>query len=137
MTTPRHRGFLLIDVMVAGAIAAVGVASVLPLVANARAKNVAAARDVIASQLVLEKIEQVRSLSYAAVADAGLTEASVANVTGTFTRVTTTATAGSPETVSGTALPFIDVTVTVTYSSNAYGTGLGMRATQATTRIYQ
>lgn len=137
MTTRlRTRGFLLIDVMIAGALAAVVIGSVLSVLANARSKNVAAARDVIATQLVLEKLDQVRSLPFGSLAGAAGTEATVPNVTGKYARVTAV-TASANETVSSTAMPFRDVTVTVTYTSDAFGPGAGTRATQATTRVYQ
>lgn len=136
MTPLRTRGYLLIDVMIAGALAAVVIVSVLTVLANARARNVAAARDVIATQLVLEKLDQVRSVAFASLAGAAGDEPAVADVNGTYRRLTTVGPLAN-ETVSGTPLPFRDVTVMVSYSTNAFSAGVAQRETQATTRVYQ
>lgn len=135
----KHRGYLLIDIMIGGAMAAVIIAGVLTVLANARAKNVAAARDVVASQLVLEKLEQQRSLGFAGVAAA--TEPTVAGVTGAFKREVTVSAIGTDTVVSGThtsTLRFRDVTVTVTYKvGELLQRGGGTRTSQATTRVYE
>ena len=61
----RARGYLLIDIMIAGSIAAVVIASLLSILATARTKNTAATRDVVATQLVLEKFDRERSKGFA------------------------------------------------------------------------
>lgn len=133
-TRSAPRGFLLVDTMIAGAIAAVVIAGVLSVLANARARNVAAARDVVASQLVLERLDQIRSLPFASIASEAA--APVSGVTGSYTRSATVSNTGSPETVGSFSLAFVDVTVTVTYRTTA-AFDSKIRTSQATSRVYR
>lgn len=131
------RGYLLIDIMIGGALAAIVITGILTVLANARARNTNAARDVIASQLVLERIDQVRSQAFATInSTPDENPVTGANIRGNYRRRTQVSTTGSPENVGGFSLPFKDVTVTVTYTTGAV-TGATTRTTQATTRVYQ
>ena len=141
-STPKRRGFLLIDVMIAGAIAAVVIAGILTVIASARSANVAAARDVIAAQLVLEKIDQMRSEPFAALTTGTFsTENPVAGATGRYQRVVTVSGIVTDTVVSGTssnALSGRNITVTVTYVSDAANIANNTtRTSAATTRVYQ
>ena len=123
------RGFLLLDVMVGGALVALILATLLVILASARAKNVAASRDLVATQLVLEEIDRQRAASYANVP---LFPASpVVTTSGTYLR-SASMPASDDESIGGFQLPFKDVMVKVTYQSEGK-----TRTSQATTRIYE
>lgn len=128
------RGYLMIDIMVGGALAAVVIAGLLTVLASARQKNVAATRDIIATQLVVEKLEQQRAAGFTALTVGTATEPEVAGQTGKYQRVTVI-TAGSENVGTGVdtfTLAFKDVAVTVTYE-----TVDGQRKTQAASRVYE
>jgi hypothetical protein len=136
----KQRGYLLIDVMVGGALAAVVVAGVLTVLASARTKNVHTARDIVASQLVLDQLERCRSFGFANIGVAGkcpliVTPTAVAGQTGNYL-MTVAATAAANETINSIKLRFRDVTVTVQYNAER-GSTPATRKAQATTRIYQ
>lgn len=128
----RARGFLLIDIMVGGAIAAVVIAGMLTLLVSARNKNVVATRDAVATQLVLERIDKERSRPFTSLATGTAVEAVVAGQTGKYRRETTIGGALT-ESVGSFSLPFRDITVVVTYNTVEGPT----RRSQASTRYYQ
>ena len=123
------RGFLLLDVMVGGALVALILATLLVILASARAKNVAASRDLVATQLVLEEIDRQRAASFANVPL--LPASPVVTTSGTYLRSASQPAAGN-ESIIGFSLPFKDVMVKVTYESEGK-----TRTSQATTRIYE
>jgi hypothetical protein len=108
---PLRRGYMLLEVMIGGAMTAVVVMTVLTQIAQARAQNITTGRDVTAAQLVLEKMEEQRLAS----AWTAATE-TVASVNGMYTR--TVAVAACTETVGSLSLTCNDVTVTVTFPTN-------------------
>ncbi len=109
---PRaRRGYMLLEVSIGGAVTAVILATVFNQLSAARVRSITSARDVTASQLVIERIEAMRQ---AAVPTAA-TE-TVANVNGRYTR--TTAVATGTETMGTTTLTFTDVAVTVSFPSD-------------------
>lgn len=122
------RGYLLLEVTVGGAMAAVIIAGVLTIVSDVRVKGIQAARDVTASQLVLERIEERRALGFAGAA--AMTENPVAAVTGRYVRTTTVVDCTETVPAPGANLPCKDITVTVTFGAPA-------RRSQATARVYQ
>ena len=139
----QPRAYLLIDVMIGGALAAVVIAGLLSVLVDARAKNVQATRDVVATQLVLESLERCRAAGFAGVSGATCPLAAppgtaVPGQTGNYKRSIQSSVAGSPETINAIQLPFKDVTVTVTYVVGGPTAGTNAtRTSQATTRIYQ
>jgi hypothetical protein len=136
-----QRGYLLLEMVVCGALAAVILAGILSQLVRARNLNVATGRDVIASQLVLERLEIARNTPFGS-----LTNGSSTTDTPLIGYTRTTAISAScSETMTfpapaGTAtVACKDITVTVTFRMNQTGAGTGLqtRTSQATTRIYQ
>jgi hypothetical protein len=135
MQRPR-RGYLMMEAMVGGAMASVILAGMLSLIAVARSKTVAAARDITANQLVTEAIEQTRSGAYPPVA-AGPTNLLEAG--GVYTRTIAVNSTGCPEVRnnpgSSPATTFsmacTNVTVTVSYTLLT-----STRSAQASMRMY-
>lgn len=135
-----RRGYLLMEVMIAGAMTAVIAAGVLNLILDARLRRIAAARDVVANQLVLDKLEELRNGPFPS------PHAEVTEVVNGYTRqwkvvdpgaesLSFTSVVGPTATVASITLQCRDVTVTVKYLSNAFANPV--RTTSATTRIYQ
>lgn len=124
------RGFLLLDVMVGGALVALILATLLVILASARAKNVAASRDLVATQLVLEEIDRQRAASLFEGVPLPTTSP-VVTTSGTYLRSASMPASGD-ESIGGFQLPFKDVMVKVTYQSEGK-----TRTSQATTRIYE
>jgi hypothetical protein len=138
-----QRGYLLLEMVVCGALAAVILAGILSQLVRARNLNVATGRDVIASQLVLERLEIARNTPF--------TNAAIANgITSTdtplsgYTRTMTVSNSCSeamtfPAPALGATALCKDITVTVTFRMNQTGAGSGLqtRTSQAQTRIYQ
>lgn len=133
-TSPR--GYILLEVVMGGAMAAVIIAGILTTVAHTRAKNVYAARDVTASQLVLERLEERRALGYAAVT--AMSETPVTGVVGRYDRVTAVTDCVETVPAPGANTNCRDITVTVSYTATDVGAGGGtIRRSQATARVYQ
>ena len=132
LTKQRPRGYLLIDVMIGGVLVAIVLATILSVVLHARSRNVYAARDVVATQLVLERLDQVRSQAFGAIAAGTTTEATVAGITsGRYSRTTVITTGNTNG--GGFTLDFKEIRVTVTYTTQ----DSGVRTSQATTRVYR
>jgi type II secretory pathway pseudopilin PulG len=137
-TRTSRRGYLLIDIMIGGALAAVVIAGIMTVLSSARTRNVHATRDVVASQIVLDQLERCRAAGFAGVGGAkcppGATN--VVNNGTNYTRTVTISTTGSPDVLGTVSIPFKDVTVTVTYVGERFSQ-TPTRQSQATTRIYQ
>lgn len=129
------RGYLLMEMMVGGAMAAVILMGVLSLIASGRAANVAASRDITANQLVNETMEQKRFGAFPPTAVAA-TVLSAAG--GRYTRTVAVANGpGCPEVRTrpgGGTYSFTcrDVTVTVTFDNQGR-----TRTSSASMRMYQ
>ena len=61
----RSRAYIMLEVAVGGAMIAVVIMGVLTALADGRTRNAYAGRDVIASQLVLAKLEEYRTMTRA------------------------------------------------------------------------
>ncbi len=115
----RMRGYLMLEMMVGGAMAAVVLVGMLSFISSGRVKNIAASRDVTANQLVNEIMEQKRASAYPPTAVAATT---IAAAGGKYVRTVTTDATGCPEVRAnpggGTAfsMPCTNVTTTVTFS---------------------
>lgn len=129
----RRRGYIMLEVAMGGALIAVVIVGVLTALAEGRNRNTYAGRDVIASQLVLAKLEEYRTMTRAnaKAACAALNENPVPNQQGRYVR--TCAWADDSETLPGmaAAIPFTTVTVTVTYPTTTTA-----RTLNAMTRVY-
>lgn len=137
----RVRGYLLLDVFIGAALAAVIVSILFQQVAAARRSNTAATRDVVATQRLLERLEQQRSLAFGSLAEGPTNEM----LSGGYHRRTVIS-AGSDSVGSGgnqRDLDFKKIQVTVQYpclnppNCTTAPPGEKVRATQATTRVYQ
>lgn len=126
---PR-RGYLLMEVMVAGAITAVALAGLLTMAGNNLATSTLAARDLTAQGLMQRAVEQVRMKGFALAASVGAT--TVATQAGTYTR-TIVVTPGSETIFGGTASTFKDAVITVTFAS----TTAKPHTTTTTVRLYE
>lgn len=136
------RGYLLLESVVCGAIAAVILAATLSQLSRARLQNVAAARDVISTQFVLERLDQLRNTPYASLPAAGVGVADGTPLNG-YTRKRTIATGSEtlafPAPAGSVVANFTDITIEVTFRTSSAGGsgGLVTRKSQATTRVYQ
>lgn len=64
-TTPRRqRGYLLLEVMISGAITAVALATLMGNIAAQRSDSIIASRSHTANQLIIQRIEQAKALGY-------------------------------------------------------------------------
>ncbi len=107
----RRRGYLLLEVTMAGVITGIAVTALLVQLGDARVKSIGAARDITAQGLVAQGIERARSKGFGNVAD--VASAPVTGLQGTYTRQTVVV--DGSETLFGTqTTAFKDVTVTVT-----------------------
>lgn len=126
----QPRGYLMMEVAIGGAMAAVIIAGIVTLVADARVKRTAAARDVVASQLVLDKLEDLRNSNPIA----GGSDTPLPGYTRTWT-----AAAAAVETLTtpfgNITMNSTEVVVTVTYNSNASSNPV--RTATARSRVYQ
>ncbi len=122
------RGYILLEVAIGGAMVALLCATLLTSLADARTRNVVAGRNVIASQLALEKIEQQRALGFANLGTDSPASCSAGGVVdtpsftlGAYTRSctigATTSTAFSEN--GGIAVSCKPVSVTVSYNTSA------------------
>jgi type II secretory pathway pseudopilin PulG len=134
------RGYLLIETAVSGALFAILLASLFAELARARNQNVAASRDVVASQLVLECVERLRTVGLASTNStcntlpmpAGYTR--ILNVDGATTNEVVTL--FNPPTSRN--IPYKRAVVTVRYNINTGGNvgAVQTRQSQTTTRLY-
>jgi hypothetical protein len=131
----KKRGYILLEVVVGGAMAAVLIAGLMTQVASSRQDNVVAGRDVIASVLVTERLEAERSRGHGfsgCAADSSPTV--VTGQQGNYTR--TCSRAALAESVRGVNLPYDEVTVTVEYKTSRPAPR-DKRQIQAVTRVYK
>lgn len=126
----RRRGYILIEVAVGGAILAVAIFGLMGSLAEARTRNVIGGRDVIASQLALDKVEMQRALGYGNTAT-GCNAGEVIQNQGVYTRDCSVTTPAAV-TMFGITRGREQISVTVTYS-----TSLGDRAVTVVSEVYQ
>lgn len=141
---PPPRGYLLVEVLVAGAMAAVVFAGLFTTMSQSRSKNVIASRDTVASTLALGRLEVCRSFGLQSTAAftaldnkcgaASVETPPVPGVAGVYTRTTTVTSCTETVPAPGVALTCKDISVKVTYVDPLVGT---FRQTQTGTRIYQ
>lgn len=150
----QPRGYMLLEVMIGGAIAAVIIGTLLTSLADARQRNTLAARDVIAAQLVQEKLEERRLQASRTVALftalAGGTESPVVNagtttLLGDYTRTTTVtnctyalaSTYYATLTAGTTNVNCKEIHVAVTYPDYATRDPSDMKTAEATTVVFE
>jgi hypothetical protein len=129
-TLRARRGYLLLEVTIAGAIAALAVASLLTLLGETRAQSIAVARDGTARGIVARDIERARAKGFIGVA--AIAPAVVTGVTGRYIAETQVVT-GSEVLFNAQTSDFKDVTVVVTHPINDGTT----TSEQATVRLYE
>lgn len=139
MTTrsPRARAYLLLEAAMGGVMVAAILGGILTSLSQARTMSIILGRDQIASELVVEKLEERRALGYTNVtAEAAAT---VTGVVGAYTRTTTVVDCVETLPAPGTDTNCRDVTVSVSYvTSNQARLGTSTtRVTQATARVYE
>ncbi len=125
-----QRGYVLLEVAIGGALVAVVVLSLLGSLSEGRTRNVIGGRDVIASQLALDKIEMQRARGPGNTATGCAMGETIQNQ-GIYTRDCVAAVC-PPQTMFGVTVTCERVTVTVTYS-----TALGDRDVVVVTEVYQ
>lgn len=130
---PRSaRGYILLEVMMGGAMTALLCAHLLSSLSDARVRNVLAARDGVAAALVQDKIEEARSRGFG---NAGTICSGafvvVPNQQAAYRRSCTIGAAQS-QTLNGVAVQFEPVDVVVEYDTTN-----GTRNAKASTRMYQ
>lgn len=128
MRTPP-RGYILLEVTIGGAIVAVAVFSMLASLSEGRTRNVIGGRDVIASQLALDKVEMQRARGFGDTATNCSAGETIQNQ-GLYTRDCSVATPADV-TMFGVTRSREEITVTVTYS-----TSLGDRAVTVVSEVY-
>lgn len=130
------RGYILLEITIGGALIALLIASLLTQVAQARVDNVIAGREIVASQLLQEKIERERARGFVAGGSCSPAETNtvVAGQQGTYRRTCVRDAAATQTIGSGPAVTvnYNDVKVTVTYDTNK-----GPRDLEAYTRVYE
>lgn len=124
-----QRGYLLLEVTIAGTIAAIAVASLLTMLGDTRAQSISVARDITARGIVARGLERARSKGYLGVV--AVAPAAEPNVTGTY-MVETQVQAGSEVLFGTQTSAYKDVTVIVTHSSRA-----GTVTESALVRLYE
>lgn len=125
-----QRGYVLLEVAIGGAMVAVVIFSLLGSLAEGRTRNVIGGRDVIASQLALDKIEMQRARGFGNTATGCAMGETIQNQ-GVYTRDCVGA-ACAARTMFGVTVNCERVTVTVTYT-----TSLGVRDVVVVTEVYQ
>ena len=122
----RRRGYVLMEVMMGGAMLAVLLTSVLMQLGEARGHTARAGRDAVSGRLVEAKLEELRDLGAAAASgsDAPVTQ-------GTYARSWTVSGAQTQVVGDARTLTFRDVNVVVTYSFKGQA-----RTSRAATRVY-
>ena len=131
MTTrsPRRRGYLLLEVTLAGVITGIAVTALIVQLGDARVKSISAARDMTAQGLVAQGIERARSKGFDNVVDIASTP--ITGLQGTYSRATTVV-PGDETLFAAQTTAFKDVTVTVTHPQ-----GSGTRTYKAAVRLYE
>jgi hypothetical protein len=128
-TSRRRRGYLLLEVSIAGAISAAALVGLLSSSGNTLALSSSAARDLTARGLVQQGVEQVRARGFGGVSAHAAT--AVTSVKGAFTREIAVTTGN--ETLFGSqSTAFKDVTVIVSHP-----VGTTTKTYQATVRLYE
>lgn len=125
----RKRGYLLLEVTVAGAIAAVAVASLLTMLGDSRTKSISVARDITARGIVARGLERARAKGFLGVTNIAPTPEP--NVTGQYL-VETRVVSGSEVLFSAQTSAYKDVTVIVTHTA-----GSGVVSESALVRLYE
>jgi type II secretory pathway pseudopilin PulG len=112
------RGWLMIEVAVGGVMASVILGSLLIQVGDSMDKTVVVGRELTATMLAQQAIEQARGIAapFVNLTDGTTTVAVPSGMTGTYTRTRTVA--SGHVTIAGQALSFKDVKVTVTFPTN-------------------
>ena len=130
------KGYVLWEVVLGGALIAIIMGTLLTSLAEGRVKNAVAGRDVVAAQLVQEKIEEARARGKGVTptACAG-TAVTVANQQGSYSR-TCTVTAGGSNTVT-TGAGALTVTFDTVTVSVSYRPATGVRTVAASVRRYR
>lgn len=128
---PR-RGYILLEVMMGGALTALVIAGLLSSLADARVQNIIASRDAVAAALAQDMMEEARSRGFgnAATVCTGAF-APVPNQQALYRR-RCTITAASSHTLNGVSVTFEKVDVVVEFD-----TARGKRTAKASTRMYQ
>lgn len=132
--TPMNRsprGYIMLEAAIGGVMVAVAVFAMLVSLSDGRTKNIIGGRDVIASQLALDKVELQRSTGYANF-DAGCAAGELIQYQGFYTRDCVVDGACPSQTMFGATVNCKRITVTVTYS-----TSLGSRDVTVTSEMYQ
>lgn len=136
------RAYLLIEVMLAGAMCAVIIAGLMTQLAAVRKKNAFTTRDLTAAQLVLERVEERRHAAAASFPPTNVGPETITALDGSYTRTAAVNSTGCPESIthpaSGTiTLQCRNVVVTVTYNADDPTTApIEQRSSTATTRVY-
>lgn len=135
MSNRSPRGYLLLEVMIAAAITATMLGTVMYQLEYAQTKTLRTEREQLAQMLVVQRVEQARAYGFAALNSTTsppygttqgaattetITSATVPGLTGIYTRRTwvTQSPAATPtvESVNGLALEYVQVTVEVSFS---------------------
>lgn len=128
------RAYLLIEVMIGGVIASAVMVGVLSQIGEARARAIVTAREVVATQLVTDKLEQARGLGFAGVAPGTITEAPVLGLGSPYSRETNITAA--QETLGAFTLDFKKVEVTVRFNPSGESDPNKLITKQASLRLY-
>lgn len=123
-----HRGYLLLEAMVSGAIAAAGLGGALVAIGSARAQVSHNARQATATALVSSVVEEFRARDIDTIATGTRHTARMPGLVGGY-RLTTTVTEGT-ETIDSTALAFLDVVAEIECLDGACRAG-------SSTRLYR
>lgn len=133
------RGYLMLEMMVCGAMAAVVLAGMMSFISSGRVQNIAAARDVTANQLVNEIMEQKRAGPYP---PTKVFPTTIVSAGATYTREVNISSLDCPEVRAnpggGTALslPCTNVDVKVEFSTRDGGT-IKKHTSAASMRMYE
>jgi hypothetical protein len=127
-----RRGYILLEVMMGGALTALVVAGLLSSLADARVRNIVAGRDAVAASLAQDMVEEVRSRGFGNAG--GLCTGAFAPVSNNQAvyRRKCTLTAAATHALQGVNVTFEKVDVVVEFDST-----IGKRTAKASTRIYQ
>jgi Tfp pilus assembly protein PilV len=125
----QRRGYILLEVAIAGAITSVAVLGLLGLLSDAQVKSVASSRDVTAQGLLRREVERVKSLKFGTVA--AISSTPVTGLMGTYA-VTWAVATGNEALLAGETSNFKDVTVKVTHPE-----GTKTKNHQTVVRVYE
>lgn len=143
MTTAR--GYLLLEVMIGGALCAVIIAGLMTQLSHVRKHTTYTSRDLTASQLLLEKLEERRHAAATVFPPtASPPSETITALDGRYTRTVSVNSTGCPESVVNPAggpamsLPCNNIVVTVTFDADDPSTvPIERRTATATTRVFQ